>query len=210
MEIQHLFDNLLQSIDWDKAAEDSYTSFHARGLSYLNLLRTDRLTVKLYAFNNVKHNAQDFLVHPHTHAYNFTHRTMAGKITNHKFTVAEGNDWNVYSFQTPLNGGTGLTKMMSCGLGGAGMSLLPPGRSYYLSHDEIHTLSVKTNYAAALLLQFHDVAPGGPTVMFAPADEDPDCSSDLYYKMSAHTGRQMIERYKDALNGGEEDEADVF
>lgn len=209
MEIQRMFDNLLCSIDWEKAAENSYTNFHVQGVSYLNLLRTERLTVKLYVFNNVQHNAQGFLVHPHTHAYNFTHRTMVGKITNHKFSINDGDDWNLYSFATPLNGGSGLTKIMPCGLTKLNTMLLPPGRSYYLDHEEVHTLSVRTDYAAALLLQFHDVNPGGPTVMFAPHDEVPDCSNGLYQRMTAAQGRRLIEKYDDMLNDGGKDEADV-
>lgn len=201
MEVQRMFDNLLESLDWAEAAKNSYTAFHVQGVSYLNLLRTERLTVKLYTFNNVQHNAQGFLVHPHTHAYNFTHRTMVGKIVNHTFAVSEQNDWNIYSFSTPLNGGAGLTKLAHCGLTILGASLLPPGRSYYLDHEEIHTLSVKTDYAAALLLQFHDVV-RGPTAMFAPRGASPDCSSGLYQRMTEREGQRTLEQYNEMLNDG--------
>lgn len=208
MEIQRMIDNLLASIDWDDAAKDSYTNFHVRGLSYLNLLRTDRLTVKLYTFSHVQLNAQGYLAHPHTHGYNFSHRTMVGKITNHKFAVTDQNGWMMYSFMTPLNGGAGLTRVLPCGLIEVGKDFCRPRQSYYLDHEEIHTISTTDDYAAAVLIQYHDVAPGGPTVMFAPADESPDCSNGLYYQMTAHYGRMMIERYKDMLSDGGEGEAD--
>lgn len=208
MEAQRMFDNLLGSIDWDRAVEDSYTHFHVRGLSYLNLLRTGRLTVKLYTFDHVQLNAQGYLAHPHTHGYNFTHRTMIGDITNHKFAIAYGNDWDMYSFMTPLNGGAGLTKMVPCGLEAVGKELCGPHQSYYLDHSEIHTISTTDDYAAAMLIQFHDVAPGSPTVMFAPADESPNCSNGLYQRMNASDGRQMIEQYNDMLEGGDDDGLD--
>ena len=215
MEIQRMFDNLLASIDWDEAAEHSYSNFHVRGLSYLNLLRSDRLTVKLYTFYQVKHNSQGFLVYPHTHGYNFSHRTMAGKIMNHRFALTELAHpdereayWNLYTFQTPLNGGAGLTKVMPCGLTELEPRLLPPGGSYYLDHEEIHTLSVATDYAAALLIQYHDVSPGSPTVMFAPHDVIPDCSSGLYHRMNAHTGRMLVEHYQDHISEGDDGDDD--
>ena len=92
MEVQRMFDNLLNSIDWAQAAKCSYTAFHAPGLSYLNLLRTERLTVKLYTFENVERNPHGWVVWPHNHSYNFTHRTMVGKIWNHKFELDAGSD----------------------------------------------------------------------------------------------------------------------
>jgi len=210
MEIQRMFDNLLQSIDWEKAAENSYTNFHVQGLSYLSLLRTERLTVKLYTFSYVPHNAQGFMVHPHTHGYNFTHRTMIGRITNYKFAIGDGDNYNMYSFMTPLNGGAGLTKLLPCELIEVEKNFVRPRQSYYLNHEEIHTISTADDYAAALLIQFHDVAPGGPTVMFAPVDEDPNCSNNLYHRMDANMGRHMIEHYNDMLSEGGEDEDDVF
>ena len=210
MEIQRMIDNLLASIEWDEAAKDSYTNFHVRGLNYLNLLRTDRLTVKLYTFSHVQLNAQGYLVHPHTHGYNFNHRTMVGKITNHRFAISGREDWNMYSFHTPLNGGAGLTKMLPCGLTEVAMDAYGPEQSYYLDHTEIHTISTTDDYVAAVLIQYHDVAPGGPTVMFAPAMESPDCSSGLYHRMTPAQGIRMVEQYHDMLSdGGEKDESDV-
>lgn len=212
MEIQHMMDNLLLSVNWKEAAEQSYTNFHAEGVSYLNLLRTERLTVKLYTFNNVPHNAQGFMVHPHSHGYNFTHRTMVGMITNHKFSLVKGDDWNIYSFMTKLNGGSGLTKLpLPCGLAEVGKDFCRPRQSYYLGYTEVHTISTPDSYAAALLLQFHDVEPGSPTVMFAPVGEDPNCATGLYHRMSAHEGKTMIEQYQDRLaaTGGEKDERHV-
>ena len=212
MEIQRMLDNLLGSINWMEAAKDSYANFHVQGLSYLNLLRTERLTVKLYTFSHVQLNAQGFLVHPHTHGYNFSHRTMIGRITNHKFAITDRNGWMMYSFQTPLNGGIGLTKMIPCGLVEVGKDFCRPRQSYYLDHTEIHTLSTTDAYAAAMLIQYHDIAPGNPTVMFAPADDRPDCSTGLYHRMDAYTGKRMVEHYQDMLSeaeGGGQDEADV-
>lgn len=199
MEIQHMLDNLLDSIDWEEAANHSYTNFHAEGVSYVNLLRTDRLTLKLYTFNNVRHNEQGYLVHPHNHGYNFTHQTLCGIIQNHIFSLKGGDDWNMYQFDTPLNGGKGLIKVWPCGLTRLDTFSLPVGRNYYLTTEELHTLGVKTDYAAALLCQFHDVNPGIPTIMLAPAGENPDCETGLYIRMQAWQGRQEIEHFRDEV-----------
>lgn len=209
MVIQHIFDNLIASINWVDAAENSYVNFHAKGVSYINLLRMDRLTVKLYMFNRVQHNAQGFMVHPHTHGYNFDHQTMVGTITNHKFVITDQDDWNLHTFMTPLNGGPGLTKIMPCGLKKVQADVWGANQGYYLDHEEIHTISFRGNYAAAVLLQYHDVNPGGPTIMFAPQGTDPDCLGGLYERMEVGTGRRLLEHYNHMLNGGE-DESNVF
>lgn len=206
MEIQRMIDNLLLSIEWDEAAKNSYTNFHVKGLSYLNLLRTARLTVKLYTLNHVQLNAQGYLVHPHTHGYSFSHRTMVGNITNHRFAVTDRNGWMMYAFMTPLNGGSGLSKMLPCGLIETIKDFCRPRQSYYLDHKDIHTISTTSDYAAALLIQYHDVKPGSPTVMFAPIDESPECLTGLYYPMSVYEGRMMVERYHDMLSDGGKDE----
>lgn len=205
MDVNHLVDNLLDSIDLVEAADNSYVNFHLMGLSYLNLLRTDRLTVKLYTFNDVQHNEQGFLVHPHNHSYNFVHRTMVGTVWNHTFDITgEGDNaenWNMYAYSTPLNGSEGgLTKLLPCGLVDLQTQQCPAGQGYYLKTDQIHTISVQGNerrYAAAVLVQFHDVEPGAPTAMFAPQGEDPDCSNGLYQRMDSQTGRRIIERYRE-------------
>ncbi len=209
MEVQNMFDNLMESIYWPEAAENSYVNFHAVGVSYLSLLRTERLTVKLYMFQNVEHNEQGYMVHPHTHGYNFNHRTMVGSITNHKFILTDQDEWNLHTFMTPLNGGAGLTKIMPCGLTEVRADTHKAGHGYYLDHEEIHTISFSGDYAAAVLLQYHDINPGGPTVMFAPRGVDPDCSSGLYERMEVTTGRALLERYHHMLNEGGEDEFDV-
>lgn len=205
MEVQHMFDNLIESINWQEAAESSYRNFHADGLHYLNLLRTPRLTAKLYVFDNVKHNSHGYLVWPHNHAYNFCHRTLVGAVTNYTFHITNEPDehpWDMYSFETPLNDGRGLTKLLRCGLQGLSHETHIAGESYYLDRKEVHTISVKGDYAAALLFQFHDVQP--VTTMFAPASEEPDCKSDLYFRMSGWQGRQLVEQFREKLHQEEE------
>lgn len=200
MEIQRLMDNLIASADWEEATHHSYRNFHAGGLHYVNLLRHPRLTAKLYVFKHVKMNSRGYLVWPHNHAYNFTHRTLVGEIVNVKFRLTGGDDWTLYTFDTPLNGGDGLSPVTKCGLEETDRKLLAPGESYYLTHEEIHTLRVHQDYAAALLLQFHDQR--GQTTMYAPVDEEPDCENKLYQKMESYQARQLVEEFREHLNGG--------
>lgn len=207
-EAQHMMTNLLESIDWDEAAEHSYRNFHAKGLHYLNLLRDPRFTVKLYMFQNPKHNSMGYLVWPHNHAYNFCHRTLVGKVFNHTFDIGRGSDWNMYSFETPLNGGRGLTKLLPCGLSKSHSTVYGPGEGYYLKHDEVHTISIEGDYAAAMLIQFHDIEP--VTSMFALADEKPNCEDDLYFRMEAPQGRRLVEKFREELEGKNDDSVEPF
>lgn len=198
MEVDNIVINLLESIDWDEAVENSYKNFHVRGLHYINLFRSERFTAKLYVFVDACHNPNGYLVHPHNHGYSFVHRTLVGEITNHIFEVSGGEDWTAYSFDTPLNGGKGLSSLFNCGLTHAYERSYFSGDSYSLSPAQIHTISVQSGFAAACLLQFHDVAPGKPTVMFAPKNESPDCESGLYEKMSVWQAKGLVSSFRNA------------
>ena len=192
----HMVDNLLASLDTEDAALHSYDNFHAGGVTYINLLRTERLTAKLYLFDKAQHNSMGYLVWPHNHGYNFYHRTLVGTVTNYKFKTFEGKDWTLYTYSTPLNGGPGLGRVMPTGLRRSEEYPHGPGSSYYLTQDEIHTISV-TERAAAVLIQYHDLQPGCPTVMFAPSGELVSCGGrNRYEKMNEARVRNAIHKFK--------------
>jgi hypothetical protein len=133
------------------------------------------------------------------------HRTLVGEIINYKFALGAGGGWTMHTFDTPLNGGDGLKAVSEYGLVEVDRTLVAAGDSYYLDHKEIHTLRVHTSeYAAALLLQFHDVR--SKTVMFAPVEETPDCEKDLYFRMQAFQARHMIEEFREYMNANKDGE----
>lgn len=198
-----MISNLLGSIDMETACRYSYRNYHTQGLTYINLLRTERLTVKLYLFDGCEHNSRGFLVWPHNHAYNFSHHTLVGKITNYTFNVVGGKDWNLYTFDTPLNDGQGLQKMIRCGLEGESGITYWPGGGYYLTSEQIHTISVHGDYAAALLVQYHDQDPGQLTTMYAPASVEPDCNLNLYERLAEWQAQRFINEFLERWNGEE-------
>lgn len=194
-ENDRMVENLIESLDPEDAALYSYDHFHAEGLSYINLLRTERLTVKLYLFDKARHNSMGYLVWPHNHGYNFYHRTLFGTVTNYKFKTFEGKDWTLFTYSTPLNGGLGLGRVMPTGLRKSEFYPHGPGSSYYLDNEEIHTISV-TDRAAAVLVQYHDVQPGCPTIMFAPSGELVNCSGKRYARMNAAQVRANVSKFR--------------
>ena len=201
MNLDRMVENLVESANWRELASDSYFNFHVEGLTYINLFRSPQLTVKLYLFDDVKLNKQGFLVHPHNHSYNFYHKTLVGQITNSRFTVTDpdttlAGKWDVWKFDTPLNGGDGVSRVnLSVGLKER-CEVLCAGAGYYLDHKEIHTIApLSGDYAAAVLVQYHDVAPYGPTTMLVPAGEKPDCYNGLYVPMTHNDAEEAVTHF---------------
>jgi hypothetical protein len=191
--------NLLRSIDWDVVASSSYKNYHANGLHYINLLRQDRLTIKLYIFTpQLLLNDRNWIVWPHNHSYNFHHVTILGDVTNHLFEIERGDDFHLFSYDTPLRGGKGLQHLTTCGLREIGQQRCPAGDGYYLDHQHIHTISVTPGeWHAAILLQYDDVLVT-PTVMLSP-EREPNCSRGLYDKMPRHIARELIDIVRDKM-----------
>jgi hypothetical protein len=201
--------NMIDSLDVYEAVENSYCNLHVGGLHYVNLLRTDRFTVKLYIFDNPDHNEVGWLVWPHNHAYNFHHHTLVGTIHHTRFNMvpastkgAEKKKYDIHTYDTPLNGGKGLVNTgVSTGLLGS-VEKIPAGHSYYLDASEIHTICTEDDYSAAVLFQYHDIVPGRPTLMYAPHDVDACCEgSGLYQKMSTEQACGLVKDFSTRWEG---------
>lgn len=205
MNLDRMVENLVESAHWRTQAMDSYFNFHVEGLTYINLFRDRQLTVKLYLFNDVKLNKQGYLVHPHNHSYNFYHKTLVGQIANSRFTITdpdrtttEANGqcrWDVWQYATPLNGGDGVSPVdLQVGLKES-REVLKAGAGYYLDHKEYHTIApLSGDYAAAVLVQYHDVS-HLPTTMFVPAGEKPDCYNGLYVPMHHDEAEAQVTQF---------------
>src|SRR5687767_4086876 len=100
---------LLQNhIDVELAIEHSYRDFHAKGLDYICVRRSDELTVKLYFFDGDTTKLPD-VVHPHDHRYAFNSWVVVGRMQNSLYEESEaGQTFQRFSFDTPLNGGRGF------------------------------------------------------------------------------------------------------
>lgn len=201
MDLDPMIDNLIQSAHWRTLAMDSYKNYHVEGLTYVNLLRDERMSVKLYLFDGCQINGQGFLAHPHNHSYNFYHKTLVGTIINTRFKIIGSHavggtgKWDVWQYATPLRGGEGASQVdLTVGLK-AYPETLEAGEGYYLDHKEIHTIStLGGKYAAAVLVQYHDIHMR-PTTMFVPTGEQPDCDSGLYEPIHHDEAEQKVTEF---------------
>lgn len=84
-----LFSKLLHSVGLEQMA-NSRINHHANGMDYLCLLRTPKLTVKLYRIKDTAKNVNSgYLVHPHNHRYGFSSVLLHGDITHIRFKLTQ-------------------------------------------------------------------------------------------------------------------------
>lgn len=145
--------NLLDSLDLAEAAKHSFKNYHAEGLDYLCLQRTQELTVKLYVTrpDDLRHNAQGYLVHPHTHRYPFHTFVLIGGMANIVFTPSnKGKEWNEHSFEKAIEG-TILKFEKKIKLAGEA-TYIGQGESYYMDESQIHSIRLSAVQPVVLML----------------------------------------------------------
>lgn len=182
----------LQHLNVEKCMPHSRISHHTPGLNYLNLQRSDKFTLKLYLLEPNTNENSGFLVHPHTHRYEFNTVVLAGRVTNVVFAdpgnkaVPKGATafpWLRHEYTPEGLGGfkgaflyeTADTQTYNC------------GGSYYLKTDQIHTLKTSDVPTLLCLSQFADVAE--KSSLYLP----------LRYKLGAPTGRIPTVEETDAM-----------
>lgn len=126
-------------IEMDTAMEHSFCNYHAKGLHYLCLKRSDDLTEKLYF---IDHDASDrHVVVPHDHRYDFTSETLVGECQNILFEEdPRGGDWFKFRYDTPLNGGKGFLSDGRTKLIARSAHPFVRGQWFKEAAEEVHTL----------------------------------------------------------------------
>ena len=193
---------LVSSLDFDSARANSFENYHARGLDYLCLLRTDRLTVKAYFFRSHREcqqcpNGEGWLVWPHNHRYIFEYVTIQGTIRNHRFVLDRGEAFELYAYSAESREPIGI---MSSGLHEAHVETTRAGEGFLMARtDELHTLTIPTPTALAIQVQFADTRQ--KTAMLAPRGVSVHCSTDreLYRPPTPFAMRAWVEELADAL-----------
>lgn len=161
--IPQLFHQLARTLRPGYAAEHSFENYHARGLDYLCLFRTGRMTVKAYFVRRERlADPNGLIVWPHTHRYAFESWVL-GEIDHHtyltersEFVVRENAKYSpvvVYDYTAEDR------------------ALVPVGRSYLREHtetlmsgayfrlteDDVHSISLGDSPRAVLLqIQYAD------------------------------------------------------
>lgn len=201
-----ILDNLLNQLDPQVAALNSFTHFHTRGLVYLNLHRSSDLTAKLYLIDPavVQHQPSGYLVNPHDHAYRFHTLVAAGECTNYTFKTDEWIDWHHHEFHSAMNGPSKIVSRGTCGLVPMSNQIMQPGEGYYCDERTIHTISTHPRKTTVLfLLQYRDIRT--PTNLYT-RERTPPSLDGLYKRMTpekvghfANLARVLID---DAKRGG--------
>jgi hypothetical protein len=186
------------SLDVDDVLANSYKDFHAKGMDYICLKRTPALTLKAYFFaEGMESQKLGEVVNPHDHRYDFVTQCYSGVIENRWY----GNvfDWaadvelfNVFEYDTPLNGGSGFTQRGELwALERYRTDQFHPGETYQMRAAEFHTIRVAAPETVIVLAQYEDVVPvGQPTLTFVPTGQgrkslEPPSLKGLYSEFKA-------------------------
>ncbi len=178
--------NLIESRIPEEAAAHSFDDFHAPGLAYVNLVRTRGLTAKLYIAEagTVQHNADDYLVNPHDHAYRFRTFAVSGWAQNITFELNPiGEPYHRFRFQSALRGHPSIEHDRPVRLYRRALQTIRPDGNdrYYLDEHEIHTIRIARDETTILfLLQYVDQR--AETALYM-RESDPPSLTDLYRPM---------------------------
>lgn len=185
--VRHSVAALLDSLDPDEAAANSFGDFHVPGLDYLCLFRSPRYTAKVYFVEpGTAHNAEGNLVNPHSHGYAFRQTVLEGALEHVRLErdSVYGQDWRVGDYRSPL--ATGETEARLDWRPEAepwlGMSeFYEPGTGYFLTPDEVHTIRVPRG--AVLFTEQYADAGLDSTLFLSREPVTPDLSG-LYRPLS--------------------------
>lgn len=177
------------------AMEHSFRDFHAKGLDYLCLRRSEDLTLKVYFFDGDSSLTPE-VVNPHDHRYDFTSRVLDGVVENvtyrHSVLPGVGLKYHAFSYLTPLNGGSGFKERGSAELVEDSRRPYYKGDQWRSYSETVHTLSIRERGTVLLLRQFRDCVPVGmPTTTYVQEGRSAPTLDGLY---SRFTTDQLIAR----------------
>lgn len=204
-----LLQGLVASLDPEEAAKHSMLDHHAVGLDYVNLLRTDRLTVKLYVMepdrivHAVKRRADvAYLVNPHYYAYAFDTVVLAGHVDDWEFETGGREEWafdwwsHRLVYDTPTR--TIVGRHEGSNLKAKKRLRHRPGARYRHEPRDIHTIAVsRCAVTVMLLLQYADVKT--QTNLWVSAGTTPSFEG-LYRKPTAADVTRLVARAVEAIS----------
>lgn len=176
---------------------NSYKNFHTKGLDYICLMRSSKLTRKVYFFDGDVSKLPE-VVNPHDHRYDFNTVVLAGEMSNSLYTpssITTDPMYNMFEWRTPLNGGAGFTFKREMRLRETTRHMYSSvGRQeYYMLADEFHTIRMHSDQALLLLDQYEDVVPiDAPTTTFMKEKQAPSLDG-LYERF---TEDEILKRLK--------------
>lgn len=186
--------------DIETIAANSYANFHAKGLHYLCLYRSPRLTKKVYFFEGTTPDSPE-VINPHDHRYPFYTRCLLGEVTNHIYqrvpqAIGHSHRFDEFNYMTPLNGGNGFAWKGEAHLLHVSSLQYQAGWEYFSDHTNIHTITVQPGTVLGLR-QFDDVVDvSEPTSTFCRNGREPPSLSGLYDRMTVDRVCELLRRYQ--------------
>jgi hypothetical protein len=188
--------------DLDHIVENSYRDFHVKGFDYLCLKRSPGETIKVYFFDGDVAKTPEAVI-PHDHRYAFWTDCLAGGVVNHAFVEMmgkryrdEAEAYERFEYRTPLNGGDGFTWEREAWLFRASSLSCGAGEGYGMTHDKLHTITVRPDTVLRLVQFYDDLPLDAPTHAFRPAGKrDPIRLDGLYNRMDADHARKRLAQY---------------
>jgi hypothetical protein len=178
--------------------QNSIKNMHVKGLNYICLGRTNRLTDKFYFFEGDVRHAHE-VVNPHDHRYNFVTNILSGSVKNTNFETTKngvGQTYQKFNFMTPMNGGDGFNWVEEVSLKKLKSVVRGVGRSYIQSYFQIHTIQIMEPDTVLNLKQFEDeIDIYKPTATFTK-DKEPPSLSGLYEKFTNDEIVKYLKRIK--------------
>lgn len=188
-------------IDLEQAVTNSYRNFHAKGLDYICLSRSDELTQKLYILDGDASKVPE-VVNPHDHRYSFVTTVLHGKMADYRWRPGlEGmpgaKPFSAFDYMTPLNGGSGFIYRGEEWLVRTVSEGLRSGESLATQAKHIHTIQMMADQTVLRLDQFADVYPiDKATSTWSRGENSPSCTDDGLYER--FTEGQLVDRLKAA------------
>lgn len=175
---------------------NSFRNFHAKGLDYICLHRSPSLTVKAYFFDGDLKDVPEIVV-PHDHRYDFKTKVLSGALTDVQFRegrYGEGEVYQRFSYDTPLNGGKGFDWEGETRLRVSRRRPMGRGSTLFSPFDAIHTLCIDAPDTVALLYQYDDMLPVGvPTTSYRLGlGHDKPSLDGLYDEMTPDHARYRL------------------
>lgn len=184
--------NMIENANPEEGVKHSFNNYHVEGVKYLNLLRSDRLTVKIYLLDPllIKPNQDGFLVNPHDHRYNFGTTVLFGAVSNIVFHESpQGNGWNHFKYQADTKE---FTPKGEVGLNMTEHLFYTSGQTYYTDIEDIHTLRLSDRLTGLLLLQYNDI--NSLTNFYGREPESPSSCKEahLYQRFTVEEYQQWL------------------
>lgn len=173
---------------------NSYRNFHAKGLDYICLERTENVTLKIYFLDGDVSKIPE-VVNPHDHRYPFGTTVLAGAMADHRFVRDDaGEVFTAFDYMTPLNGGDGFTFRGEERLRLEDTTQLAKHGRLRTSAEHVHTIQMLQDQTILCLVQHPDTVPlEKPTSTWVRSGSPAPDTSGLYDRF---TEDQVIDRLR--------------